>query len=103
MGEAERSFDDDGDEVMYRSCAGEEEVPFELPEMAMPISRQRAKFDISSMTPAWRQRRRCLVGSGRVVGRSTPCENPLERHLFGWRAVCVLRAMENGRRSFCVV
>ena len=53
--QAERSFDDDGDEVMYRSAAGGEEedaVPFELPEMAMKITRQRAKFDISGAVPA---------------------------------------------------
>jgi len=54
--EAERSFDDDGDEVMYRSAGGdgeeEDAVPFELPEMAMKITRQRAKFDVSGAAPA---------------------------------------------------
>jgi len=37
-------YDDDGDEVMYRSAGGDDEpaIPFELPEMAMPIARQRA-------------------------------------------------------------
>lgn len=46
--EGGRTYDDDGDEVMYRSAGGGEEeedaTPFELPEFAMPISRQRARL-----------------------------------------------------------
>ena len=50
---AQAAFTEDGDEVLYRSCAGGQDdemagqdddasPPFELPEQAMPISRQRA-------------------------------------------------------------
>jgi len=42
---------------MYRSAGGdgeeeEDAVPFELPEMAMKITRQRARFDVSGAAPA---------------------------------------------------
>ena len=38
------TFTDDGDEVMYRGASFDDDVapPFELPEQAMPICRQRA-------------------------------------------------------------
>lgn len=42
--EAQAAFTEDGDEVLYRGAGGEDDTapPFEMPEMAMPISRQRA-------------------------------------------------------------
>ena len=46
--QAEDAFTEDGDEVMYRSAGGDDEdddnapPPFERPEQAIPISRQRA-------------------------------------------------------------
>ena len=49
---AARGQDEDGDGPVYRSVAGEEDddaVPFELPEMAPPISRQRARMQVSGM------------------------------------------------------
>lgn len=50
--DGQRQYDDEGEEVMYRSCGGEEEpaVPFEMPAEAMPISRQRAR--LASEMPA---------------------------------------------------
>ena len=49
--EGGRTYDDDGDEVMYRSAGGGDGegdgdvgAAFELPEFAMPISRQRARL-----------------------------------------------------------
>jgi len=44
--QAETAFTEDGDEVMYRSAGGDDDddasPPFEMPEQAIPISRQRA-------------------------------------------------------------
>ena len=43
---AETAFTEDGDEVMYRSAGCDDDddpsPPFEMPEQAIPISRQRA-------------------------------------------------------------